>query len=356
MAHNITNGMIAWKGEKPWHGLGTDVSQILQSLTPAEQGAAMLKAAKMDWKVQRRALAMRDFAGQGLLSDPLKGYRAIVRLDTDEVFQVATDRYHPVQNTDIVEFFREYCEAGHAELEVVGALQGGSKIWALAKLNGATKATLPGDDKLEGRLLLATSHDGSLRTIAKAVQTRVVCWNTLQAALGEDSKREFRMKHTRKWSSAVASEAREVMGMAIQQIQETNELARDLSKIHIDADGRVEFVLRVLGGESLLEQAMQDADGSLDSIIAATERKVQQTSEEKMGRVGKAVLEAILNSPGSDMESANGTLWGAVNGVTYYADHIYGRNQDNRMAASWFGAASNLKQQAVTVARDMAAV
>jgi hypothetical protein len=124
---------------------------------------------------------MRDAAGNGLLTSQLAGFRAIVRADTNEVYQVATDKYHPVQNIEIVNFFKEFCEAGHATMETVGGLKGGAIVWALAKLNGGTNVKLQGIDELEGRMLLATSHDGSIRTIGLLTQIRVVCWNASSA-------------------------------------------------------------------------------------------------------------------------------------------------------------------------------
>jgi phage/plasmid-like protein (TIGR03299 family) len=334
-------------------------------------GEEMLKVAKLDWKVQRRALAMRMADGQGLLSEPLSGYRAIVRADTDEVFQVATNRYYPLQNQEIVEFFREYCEAGHAEMETVGAIDGGRKVWALAKLNGTTSAEIGGQgsgDQVTGYMLLATSHDGSLRTIGKPTQVRVVCWNTLSASLGLTNgklgkavSQEFRMKHSRKWTPAVAAEARKVMGMAVESIARINETADKLARVKIDQAGRIEFVKRLVGGESLLEQVVADQDARrleaqrdtlLDSIIGQAERSKTGDSDD-LGRLGKALLESMLYSPGSDLPSARNTMWGAVNGVTYYADHEQGRTQDTRLSSAWFGPSANLKAQAVQVAMDM---
>src|ERR1700677_1407236 len=219
----IENNMMAWKGEKPGDGLGFEVQ-------PGSTGQQMLETAGLNWLVQRRHLAMRPGNGDRsiMLTSELDSYRAIVREDTDQVFQVASNRYHPTQNAEIVDFFREYCEAGHAEIETVGGLRNGAVVWALAKLNGGSSTSLAGVDELRGYMLLATSHDGSLLTVGKPTQTRVVCWNTLSAALGirgkngrlgEKETREFRMKHTRKFGTEERKQAQEVMGMAIQQVQ-----------------------------------------------------------------------------------------------------------------------------------------
>lgn len=364
--HKIENNMMAYVGETPWHKLGVNVSAAgIETLKTPEMVQQWLRTAGLDWVVQRRSLAMRDGKGQGLLTDSLKGFRAIVRADTDEVFQVAADRYHPIQNQQIVEFFAEYCAAGNATLETLIGLEGGRKIVALAKLTGAD-STIGESDELRGYMMLATSHDGSLRTIGMPTQVRVVCWNTLQAALS-DAKREttFRLKHSAKWSESTAVKAKQIMGMAVEQIQETNELARELSQVSIDGAGRLEYVYRLTQGESAIDQILADtvpgdsvaaSTGSiLDSIVGSHERSAVPT-EDKLNRAGKAILEAIVSSPGSDLPSAKDTLWGAVNGATWYADHEYGRTQDTRLSSTWFGPAARLKQQAVEIARDMAGV
>ena len=347
--------MLAYTGAVPWHGLGTKVDAKMT-------GAEMLKVAKLDWQVVRKQLAMRsgkaDANGKfGILTDQLTPYRAIVRQDTDEVFNVMSARYHPVQNAQIVDFFREYCEAGHATMETVGGLRGGAVVWALARLNGGSTKMIGEGDEARGYMLLATSHDGSVRTCGKATQVCVVCWNTLTAAFAEKSKTEFRMKHTRKWTPAVAKEAQTIMGMSTEQIQATNELAVTMSKVSLDEAGRVEFITRLMGGESLLEQVVSDQSGAgskglLDAVVDNHEK----TPEDQMGRVGRSILEAIINSPGAELESRKDTLWGAVNGVTYFADHLRGRTQDLRMQNAWWGAGDDLKTKAMVIAKDMAHV
>lgn len=350
MAHMIQNNMIAWKGQKPWHGLGFEVADNAT-------GADMLKVAGLDWKVQTRALAMRNNVGEGLLTEPLTGFKAIVRSDNDQVFAIPTKRYQIVQNAQIVELFREYCEAGHAKMETVGGLRNGAVVWALAKLNGGSTATLAGGDELNGYILFSTSHDGSLATVGKATQIRVVCHNTLTAALHGGS--DFKVKHTAKWTPERAAEAKKALRMALAQVQEMNHVAEQLSHVNIDRKGQIEFISRLAGGKCLLDQVIEDttiqvgAGSLIDRAIASTHVTTSDDSD-VLNRVGKAILDAILDSPGSDLASAKGTLWGAVNGVSYYTDHVAGRTQDTRLNNAWFGANNDLKRDAVNVAMEIA--
>jgi phage/plasmid-like protein (TIGR03299 family) len=327
MAHQIENNQFAYKGQAAWHGLGTQV--------PAEAtGEEMLVVAGLNWTVKRRQLAMRSATtDRRMLTEPLAGFRAIVRSDTDHVFQVASDRYQPVQNREIVDFFREFCEAGHATVETVGALRDGAVIWALARLNGGSTAEIMRDDKLQGYMMLATSHDGSLKTIGKPTQVRVVCGNTLQIALS-DSRPSYSLKHSSKFTVQQKSEAKRVMGMALEQVQAQAQLAAELAAVTVDHDGWMEFMGKLLG-----EDAVLDA----------------RTAE--LSRVAADIQESTLASPGSNLASARGTLWGVVNGVTHYVDHVArARSDSNRLFSAWFGDGERMKNTAVRVAAEMAGI
>ena len=349
MSHQIENNMIAYRGETPWHGLGFKVDE---NATIDE----MKKSAGLDWRVQRRALAMRDANGENLLTEQLTGYKAVVRSDNNQVFGVPTSHYQLVQNEEIINLFREYCEAGYAKMETMGALRNGAVVWALAKLNGGTSATLKGNDQMNGYILFSTSHDGTLSTVGKATSVRVVCHNTMTAALAGGV--DFKVKHSAKWTAEKATEAKEKLGMASEQIQKFHAAAEVLSNVKLDAQGRVEYLSRLADGKLLLDQVVENSTVStnmLDAAITATTHKYANP-EDCLNRVGKAILEAIISSPGSELESAKGTLWGAVNGVSYYTDHVAGRTQDSRLNNAWFGPNNTLKQAAMQTALQMAGV
>ena len=347
MAHMIENNMIAYRGETPWHGLGF---QVEDTATNVE----MMNIAGLNWRVQRRALAMRDANGEGLITEPLTGFKAIVRSDTNHVFGIPTVRYNLVQNEEIINLFAEYCEAGHAKMETIGGLRNGAIVWALAKLNGGTAATLKGGDKMNGYILFSTSHDGTLSTVGKATSVRVVCHNTMTAALSGGL--DFKLKHSAKWTPERANEAKKKLGMASEQIQEFHSAAAALANVPVDREGQIEFLSRLMGGKLLLKTEDEVTVPTGDALLKSIERSLTASPEDKLNRVGKSILEAMIDSPGSDLESAKGTLWGAVNGVSYYADHVAGRTQDSRLANAWFGSNDTMKRSAMEVALEMAGV
>ena len=409
MAHMITDGMISFSGKTPWHGLGTRVD-------PNSTPEAMLKAAKLDWTVALRSLAVSTdvvdpadgTTKQVWRHSPMAGFKGVMRSDTNECFAVPTRRYQPVQNIEIARFFHDYADATSCELQVVGGLEGGRKVWALAKVSADYQVTAKasamdaafsgrdgapvqeGQDIQLGYVMLATSHDGSLRTIAMGTSIYVVCWNTMSAALSrsfggnsygdtgrgpkKDAAATFALKHTSKFDDTAKRQAVRTVGLVKEQLQATANMADQFARVQLDDKGRIEFVRRLIGDhkdyveyqpayadESQLRDYIAANPGALlDAIVEDSARDDKPNSNSvkrpEETRLGKQLLDMIVNSPGNHLDTRANTLWGAVNGVTYYADHERGRTVDSTLNQAWFGQGSALKSQAVQVAYDMAGI
>lgn len=63
---------------------------------------------------------------------------------------------------------------------------------------------------------------------------------------------------------------------------------------------------------------------------------------------------ALTHAPGQQLPSATGTLWGAVNAVTYVVDHELGRDRGAALRSAWFGQKANLKSRALELALERA--
>ena len=115
--------------ETPWHGLGRIVMDA-----PASREA--LKLAGLDWQVESRNI----YSGAGAM---IPGYRANVRSTDDAVLGVVSDRYRIVQNEEAFQFTDDLLGEG-VTYETAGSLQGGKKVWMLAKL--PEKYIIAGDE------------------------------------------------------------------------------------------------------------------------------------------------------------------------------------------------------------------
>ena len=154
--------------EKPWHGLGTIVAE-------APDSSAALELAGLDWTVTQKDIATAD-GGK-----VIPGFKANVRELDDKVLGIVTDRYKVVQNTEAFAFTDALLGEG-VRYETAGSLQGGRRIWLLAKL---PQQYIINGDEITPYLVFMNSHDGSGSIKVAMTPIRVVCSNTLNLALSK---------------------------------------------------------------------------------------------------------------------------------------------------------------------------
>ena len=121
----------------------------------------------------------------------IPGYRANVRSTDDAVLGVVSDRYRIVQNEEAFQFTDDLLGEG-VTYETAGSLQGGKKVWMLARL---PRKYLIAGDQVEPYLVIFNSHDGSSGVKVAMTPIRVVCQNTLNLALNT-AKRSWTARHT----------------------------------------------------------------------------------------------------------------------------------------------------------------
>lgn len=329
---------MAWTGETPWHGLGFEVSN---KLTPQQ----MLKAAKLDWKVEKRPLFYPGKDGEMV---QVKDKFALVRDKDHAQLSVVGSTYKPVQNERSFEFFKKFVMAGHMNMETAGSLHGGQYIWALARIGKDFK--LAGGDEVRGFLLLSSPHVLGKAMVIQFTPIRVVCWNTLSWALGSNLKGKagaFRMPHSIEFTDAVAEKAELALGLAQESMDQFKDQATHLSKKKA-TDKQVEaYFADVLGWtkEKQAEAAKKKAE-------RAKKKKLDDEADAFFGepRMLPKLRLALQQAPGADMQSARGTWWGALNAVTYVVDHEIGRDQSASLRTAWLGAKAALKRRAVDLA------
>ena len=59
-----------------------------------------------------------------------------------------------------------------------------------------------------------------------------------------------------------------------------------------------------------------------------------------------SIMSLYGSAPGQNLDTAKGTLWGAVNAVSYYVDHVRSVRVGDRLDNAWFGAGGALKDRA----------
>lgn len=325
MAHNIyvdkNNVAHAAYAIKPaWHNLGVVVDHLMTA-------AETMKAAGLDWQVEKRQLSWVPKKGNALLVDAY----GVFRKTDDEMLGVVTDFYKPIQNADgfkNVDMLLESVEGAH--YEAAGALGSGEKIWCLARvpLELKIKGT---DDKSEVYLLCMTRHDGKGSMIVKIVTTRVVCQNTLDIALSEGGQ-FFRVGHFGDVNKKMKA-ARDLMSDITGQLRSLEE------KMNILAQRKVtkETFLAVM------DKLFPPSETEL------AQRSAAQKAHSTMRDNKLAEIAGLFESNDKNaIPEIKGTAYNLLNSIVEWTDHRAGNDQ-TRAASAMFGAGHKLKDEALEV-------
>jgi phage/plasmid-like protein (TIGR03299 family) len=302
---------IAYVGEKLWHGLGEELPQGV----PIE---TWLKAARLEWELKRLPV-------QYLVDGKVRTMDArfvLVRSDTHAALSVVSGDYQIVQPKEVLEFYRQLMELYGYTLETAGALDGGRKVWALARTGVTGAADKGGEDKLAAYVLLATSCDKTLATTAAFTSIRVVCDNTLFFAM-EDIKTKRRpqvkVPHNLRFDAYLVKQ--------------------ELGLMETAWSGFIEKV----GKMASCHMKLNEASLFFENLLLQKDGKALSY---KAQRECKTISDLFVSGPGQDLSSAKETLWGAVNAVSYYVDHVRSGSPGDRLDSAWFGAGSALKEKA----------
>lgn len=318
---------MAYVGQVPWHGLG---NQIVE----APDVETMLVQAGLDWQVLKKQMKFED---KDHVLHPVEDYYALVRDTDNKSLGICGSEYIPTQNKQAMDFFKKWTEAGHMQLETAGALDGGRRVWALAKIKDSF--SLFKEDPVSGYLLLSSPHIWGKSLLVKFTPIRVVCQNTLTMALNTESGETFRMPHRYEFGADMMRTAEEALGIASDKLKAFEAQAKLLAKTKCDAQMYYRYLMKLFDPKALQLLAEED-----------------QLTVADLNRNAYNVSTYLHTQPGHDMKSSNGTWWGALNSLTYWVDHKSGRtsNRDTALTAAWFGAKATLKEKALALAVDAA--
>lgn len=143
---------------------------------------------------------------------------ATYRTDYNIPLGIVKERYTPVQNTEAFNFFNNAIGKNKALWQTAGFFGNGERIFVSAKL---PKNIFVQDDVIENYLVFTTSHDGSSGVKILFTPIRIVCENTLNAAI-HDSTNYISFRHTKSVHNNldIAAEILETCNNKIANLQE----------------------------------------------------------------------------------------------------------------------------------------
>ena len=313
MPANFTSGWLG-NNEVAWHGLGT----VTEGTLPAREA---FETANALFTVERRQLTYPKLRTGGLGWDNEDaGVYGIVRTDSQQLLGVVSKQYEIVQNDSLLrmaEFIRE-----EVDMDCVIVLSHGAKICFTATLRGAQTDIVPGDT-VKRRIVGYLGHDGKTGCGAKFTNIRVVCQNTLTAALNESGAHSS-IRH-KNGANANFDALINSIDVARQDFVTECDLMREFSRASMGRDGFREFV-----------------------------DEVYNIDEGQTFRKRQALERAFDWGYGS--EYAPQSVWSGINAITQIetstreTTEAKGRSQ---FARGTFGVGAQISKRAFAVARDL---
>jgi len=267
--------MFSGKGMVPWHGIGAVLDGVLTS-------AEAIREARLTWTVRQT-----EVYSETDRETPIPGYVANVRSDTNEVLGIVSERYKVAQNKDVFAFADELIGTKRVKCtyETAGSLFNGRRIFLLVNM---PKRNIV-EDEYQPYLCLSNAHDGSACLQVFLTGIRVVCNNTLTAAL-HTAKRKISIRHLSIMEQR-KEEAVNAMGAASKYFHDLEVFASQLAgkKVNI--------------GKVLDKLFPASRDMSMRQLVSNKEVK--------------SVIQNILKTK-DDLQNIKGTAWGVYSAISDY--------------------------------------
>ena len=294
MAHNLeqkTDGSASFFSvkEKAWHGLG----KVLDKCPTSEEAIILVN---LNYEVNKRPNIHRLPSGAEIVSEnSFYTYRA----DNEAVLgDKVGSRYEVIQNRNAFDFFDAIVGKGEAIYETAGVLGKGERIFVTAKLPDYIEVGK--GDLIEQYIFLTMSHDGSGAIVAAFSPQRVVCQNTLNAAL-KNCSNMVKIRHTTNAKEKLLN-AHKIMGISNKLKTELEGIFNAMAKVKID-DKQL---------KDLIAKAMSPTAEVLSKVNAKEELST------RFENMVNDVYGYAMSHSTQQMDATKGNLYGFYNSVTGY--------------------------------------
>lgn len=340
--------------EKPWHGLGTVVEE-------AETPDEIIHIANMDYEVDLAPMFASFIPNEtvhvvkeddcyachksngDVIRVPNKGVKvpdiyATYRTDNYHVLGTVGSRYEPVQNASAMEFIYEICKSQNVInpndviIQTAGVLGEGERIFVTAQLPTYEIAK----DEMEKYILFTTSHDGTGSVQACFTDVRVVCNNTLNAAL-RHCKNMVRFKHTKNVKANLMYGAA-MMRESLKYSEEAKAILEAAEEIKINDNAIMDYITDLMCDAN--QKELITKAGGIKNI--PYENDIISTRKRNMI---ESMMNYVERGPGQD--SHRGTMLWLYNGVTSYINNgVSYKDALNKFDSITNGTSFKLGQQA----------
>jgi phage/plasmid-like protein (TIGR03299 family) len=338
MSHYIER-FIGNKASNPWW-LGLPEVEGLYELADEDVKSSTLREKLFNYSVELRPVDVRILDKFGLPDHAaVEGFYTPVCSDGVIIPAVVGSKYSIIQPEVFANFGDCLAKTSEARWHTAGILSDRTRIWGLAEVGEQFKV---GPEDIRRFLLFWNTFDGTSRWKVKPVTECVVCHNTAEVALREDTRDMVAIKHTGD-TELKLEEAKELLGIAEERFADQ---VTFIEQLQADYMSRSEFRIlscQMLTGEDVPEKAVEKivkAEGSARTVYEGKGSELMRIYDEGDG--------AAERGP---------TAWRSFNAITEFIDWQRGRMANYRRRSSrmsiqgldsaWFGDGAAKKQRAL---------
>lgn len=340
MAHLIDNskGFNAFVSfaAPAWHGLGTVLNNALTTKDALQQGG-------LDYNVIKLPNVHIIPDGNDFKEVISEDSFFTLRTDVNKILGSRLGKdYTVMQNIEALDVIDEILQKGTATIETAGAIDEGRKVFICLKVN---KDIIVGsEDTVKQYVLIATSHDGSLSITAMPTNIRVVCNNTLSAALGQKSKDKIKIRHTTNATNRL-SEAMRVIKLLSQNTVENEDNYNNMAQTVISSEEMFNYFGNVFCTPQEIKEMQQG-------------KRAKEVLSSRKQNIMTDVLNFANRGQGQQMamKGNNHTLWSAYNSITGYVTRKKYSSVNDRANSMLFGSAAETIETAGALAMNPAKI
>jgi len=321
MGHKIDNskGFNAFVSfqQPAWHGLGEIFKEKLTTVQALEKGG-------LDYTVLKLPNVHMLPNGEELISEDSF---FTCRTDVNKVLGSRLGKdYEVLQNIEALNVVDEILQSGRATIETAGAISEGKKAFICLKVD---KDIIVGtDDVVKQYVLIANSHDGSMAITATPTNIRVVCNNTLTAAL-RNAAGAIKIRHTARATDRL-QEAAKVLNLISRNTEINAENYNKMKSIEITKNDLMNYFGNIFCTAPEIKE-LQAGKNMKDALSTRKQNILTDVASFAARGIGQSI--ALNGKDGLNM-------WHAYNAITgYITGKKYG-STDDRANSMLFGSAA----------------
>lgn len=255
---------------------------------------------------------------------------ATYRTDYNIPLGIVKERYTPVQNAEAFTFFDDAIGKDKAIWQTAGFFGRGERIFVSAKL---PKNIFVQGDPVENYLVFTTSHDGTSGVKILFTPIRIICQNTLNAAIAT-STNYISFRHTKSVHSNLDIVA-EILGICDNRIIALQESFNAMKKIQMNDEQAQQIFANVILNED--EQLRIKQTGHTIGQIITRDWRAIDDSQISMKKVNTLSEMNNYYFAGVGQREIIGSAWGVYNAVTGYYSNVDNSDGIKRMDSLLYG-------------------